>query len=592
MKQHLLLVIAIVYSFIGYSQNKYNDRYELVNLGRKVNTGYHEAAPVVSADGKTLYFFVSNHPDNKYGKDNSQDIWYSTRDESGEWTEAQHMGDPLNENQANQVFTVLPDGTLFIRGGRSKNEDGFSFTRRQGDSWSNLEEIDVDNFKKMNNGKFYGASISSDRQHMILYFSEKENGSFSDLYMSQRMDDGSYSTPMKLPDNINTGRDEFAPFLAPDNKTLYFSSNRKDMGEGSSDLYMTRRQDDTWLKWSDPVNMGRPLNTRAFDAYMSVDADGNVYTTQSGRTIDGGNLDIFFLKEKDIKISLKGIVMDDKTRKGIWADMLIKRNGEPVDTLKASVDDGTYETTLIGEGEYEINVSLVGYRPATGNFTLKDVFKDTVLIRDFFLKPIKRNPILSGVVYDEKTNEPMDAAVAVERKGGDFSEKLKTKKGYFETEVEKKGWYMLTATKEGYLNTTDSIVYNDDQTTVLSRDLYLKPIEVGTTVRLNNIFFDFDKTTLKSESFVELDKVVEFLNNNPSVEIEIAGHTDSKGSDEYNLNLSQGRAQAVVDYLIGQGIDSFRLIAKGYGETVPVATNDTDEGRAINRRVEFTVLKK
>jgi len=592
MKQHLLLVIAIVYSFIGYGQNKYNDRYELVNLGRKVNTGYHEAAPVVSADGKTLYFFVSNHPDNKYGKDNSQDIWYSTRDENGEWTEAQHMGDPLNENQANQVFTVLPDGTLFIRGGRSKNEDGFSFTRKQGDSWSNLEEIDVDNFKKMNNGKFYGASLSSDRKHMILYFSEKENGSFSDLYMSQRMDDGKYSTPMKLPDNINTGRDEFAPFLAPDDKTLYFSSNRKDMGEGSSDLYMTKRLDDTWLKWSDPVNLGRPLNTRAFDAYMSVDAEGNVYTTQSGRTIDGGNLDIFFLKEKDIKISLKGIVMDDKTRKGIWADMLIKRNGEPVDTLKASVDDGTYETTLIGEGEYEINVSLVGYRPATGNFTLKDVFKDTVVIRDFFLKPIKRNPILSGVVYDEKTNEPMDAAVAVERKGGDFSQNLKTKKGYYETEVEKKGWYILTATKEGYLNTTDSIVYNDDQTTVLSRDLYLKPIEVGTTVRLNNIFFDFDKTTLKSESFVELDKVVEFLNNNPSVEIEIAGHTDSKGSDDYNLNLSQGRAQAVVDYLIGQGIDSFRLIAKGYGETVPVATNETDEGRAINRRVEFTVLKK
>ena len=91
---------------------------------------------------------------------------------------------------------------------------------------------------------------------------------------------------------------------------------------------------------------------------------------------------------------------------------------------------------------------------------------------------------------------------------------------------------------------------------------------------------------------MELDKVVDFLNNNSSVEIEIAGHTDSKGSDDYNLNLSQGRAQAVVDYLIGQGIDEYRLVAKGYGETVPLETNDTDEGRAVNRRVEFTVLKK
>ncbi|HOO10852.1 MAG TPA: OmpA family protein, partial [Cyclobacteriaceae bacterium] len=96
---------------------------------------------------------------------------------------------------------------------------------------------------------------------------------------------------------------------------------------------------------------------------------------------------------------------------------------------------------------------------------------------------------------------------------------------------------------------------------------------------------------LKPESFVELDKVVEFLMANPSVEIEIAGHTDSKGSDDYNLNLSQGRSQSVVDYLISQGIDSYRLSAHGYGETRPIDTNDTDEGRASNRRVEFTVLK-
>ena len=106
------------------------------------------------------------------------------------------------------------------------------------------------------------------------------------------------------------------------------------------------------------------------------------------------------------------------------------------------------------------------------------------------------------------------------------------------------------------------------------------------------IYFDFDKTTLKSESFVELNKVVQFLNDNPTLQIEISGHTDNKGSDRYNENLSQGRAEAVVEYLIQEGIESWRLSAKGYGESKPVATNDTDEGRAENRRVEFTVLAK
>ena len=115
---------------------------------------------------------------------------------------------------------------------------------------------------------------------------------------------------------------------------------------------------------------------------------------------------------------------------------------------------------------------------------------------------------------------------------------------------------------------------------------------MGATVRLQNIYFDFDKTTLKRESFVELNKVVDFLTTNKTVEIEISGHTDNKGSDEYNATLSQGRSQAVVDYLISQGIDTSRLTAHGYGESKPIDTNDTDDGRAVNRRVEFTVLKK
>jgi outer membrane protein OmpA-like peptidoglycan-associated protein len=118
------------------------------------------------------------------------------------------------------------------------------------------------------------------------------------------------------------------------------------------------------------------------------------------------------------------------------------------------------------------------------------------------------------------------------------------------------------------------------------------PIEVGITVRLNNIFFDFDKTTLRSESIPQLERVVKFMEDNPTVEVEIGGHTDSKGSNMYNNNLSQGRADAVVYYVIENGIGPDRIIARGYGETIPVDSNITDEGRQTNRRVEFKILNK
>jgi outer membrane protein OmpA-like peptidoglycan-associated protein len=163
--------------------------------------------------------------------------------------------------------------------------------------------------------------------------------------------------------------------------------------------------------------------------------------------------------------------------------------------------------------------------------------------------------------------------------------------GSYSQDIPSLGWYVFNATAEGYLNATDSVQVVDENTIPTVKNIYMTEIEVGMTVRLKNIYFDFDKTTLQQESYVELNKVVDFLKQNSKVSVEISGHTDSKGSDEYNLNLSQGRSQSVVDYLISQGIDVSRLQAHGYGETKPIDTNETEEGRANNRRVEFTILK-
>ncbi|MEM9300316.1 MAG: OmpA family protein [Bacteroidota bacterium] len=591
MKYSFSIILFII--ALAASAQEFDARFKLKNLGRKVNTGFHEGAPVVSADGKTLYFFVKNHPQNAYGKDNSQDIWVSHLDDSGVWGPAERLGGPLNNNRSNQVFTVMPDAnTLLIMGGSGKNSAGFSFTHRSGDSWSKPEEVKVIDFKKMNKGKFYGATMSATGDYMVLYFSEKENSTFSDLYLTKIEGDG-WSRPIKLAAPLNTSRDEFGPFLAPDDKTMYFASNRKENSVGGMDIWKTWRLDDSWLNWSEPVNVGRPLNTRAFDSYMSVDTHGNIFTTQSGRTIDGGNLDIFQLIERPITITLKGFVSDKKSGDGIGAQIIISKDNVAIDTIKVENGEGTYSTTDIKpESDYSFLVSSEGYANTPGELEVGKVMNDTVMLKDFMLIPLKKNPLLSGTVYDEKTNEIVPALLEIRKMDGERVYRNKLETGYYEAELTEINWYMITASAEGYINGLDSVEYSSDDQSLLTRDIYLKPIEVGTTVRLENIFFDFDKTTLKSESFVELDKVVEFLNSNPSVEVEIAGHTDSKGGDDYNMNLSQGRAEAVVNYLIENGIEGLRLVAKGYGETVPLQSNETDKGRAFNRRVEFTVLKK
>jgi OOP family OmpA-OmpF porin len=480
--------------------------YELVNLGKKVNTKYHESAPIISADGKTLYFFVANHHENNQGKSGSQDIWYSELDSSGEWQEAKHMPSPLNKNRFNQVMTVLNEGSTLLIRGDGKSGEGFALTHRTKNGWSNPKDMKIDSYESMRKGIYSGGSMSPDGKVLMLYFNESPKARYSDLYVSFAKDDGSFSRPKRLGPAINTHQDEFGPFLAADGVTMYFASNRPG-GLGNVDIYKTTRLDNSWLKWSKPENLGAPVNTTGFDAYYTVDASGkNAFTTRAYMSPDGGSLDVLGLRPK---------------------------------------------------------------------------------------KAVKQMVTLSGHVYNKKTFDPVEANIVYDAEGKETGVLLSDiKDGKYKVTVPVEALYLLNATAEGFLSKNDTVNLAEiGSATEIKKDIYLTPIEVGTTVRLNNIFFDFDKIILRPESFPELDKVVEMLNQNGRIEIEIAGHTDDKGSDEYNRVLSQGRAEAVRSYIVDQGIDDFRITAKGYGEAKPEVSNDSDEGRQQNRRVEFTVLK-
>jgi OmpA-OmpF porin, OOP family len=581
----LTLLLIILTGVV--SAQEFSPRYELVKMDKTVNTFHHEAAPVISPDGKTLYFFVQNHPDNTMGKVDTQDIWVSRKDENGAWSQAEHLRSPFNIHQSNQVFTVFDDGSLFIRGGRSKGEKGFSLVTN-----GSLREITVRDFKTMNKGRFYGASMSADMKHIILYFSEKPNSPISSLYISHLASDGTYTRPELM--KLSSTTDDLGPFIAPDQKTLYFASARQAPGrQGGTDIYKTTRTDDTWTNWTTPVNLGKPVNTSALDYYFTIDREGNVFTSRANKAMEGGQLDLFMLVPKTFNMNVTGIVLNEKTHAPIeGANVNIAVNEREPVNMKSNAS-GNFEAKMSEALQYTLKTTAGGYQAKEQKFTMPELLHDTTVYVEVLLKPIPRKLILTGTIYDRKTEKQIPAKLEASLKGERNSRiPLDGSRGNYEKEVPKLGWYMITASAEGYLNATDSIYAESDDLTPFVRDIYLTPIEVGVTVRLKNIYFDFDKTTLKRESYIELNKVVEFLKQNGSVEIEIAGHTDNKGSDEYNENLSQGRSQSVVDYLISQGIKSSRLSAHGYGESKPIDTNDTDEGRANNRRVEFTILKK
>jgi OmpA-OmpF porin, OOP family len=582
--------VACFFSIMVYavSAQQFSPRYELVKMGPEVNTkSYHEAAPVISTDGKKLYFFVSNHPQNTYGTDNSQDIWFTTLDDKGIWSQAKRVGAPLNQNRYNQVFNVLPDGSLFVRGGRSKNSKGFSIVSPSG-GWT---ELPIQDFEKMDKGTFNGATISADAKHVIMYFSEATGSNRSDLYVSNVKPDGSWPRPVKL--GMSTGSDEFGPFIGPDQTTLFFASDRIVPGRiGGVDIYKVTRLDDTWTNWSQPVNLGKGVNTTGGDAYFSMDNQGNVFTCRMGSLVDGGNYDIFILKPRDIKIILSLTTANEKNQQPLAASGELRiKDQKPIPFKTTST--AKFETRIPEITGFTIAASAPGFLDKTANFNLPKMNNDTTLRVTVNLTPVVKPLILSGLISDKKTQQPVAAKLQITLVSNHaVGFMLQSDAGKYQQEVSGLGWYTLTASAEGYLNSTDSVQLASENDSPAVKNLFLSPIEVGATVRLNNIYFDFDKTTLKQESYAELNKVVDFLKVNGHVEIEIEGHTDSKGSDDYNLNLSQGRSQAVVDYLASQGIESGRLTAKGYGETKPIDTNDTEAGRANNRRVEFTVLKK
>jgi len=306
---------------------------KIENLGSRINTRYPELRPTVSADGNILFFIVENNPRNtKYGYvQNSQDIWYAIRDEDGKWSEAYHMGYPLNTYFYNAVFWISPDNNrilirnAYINGDYVGNGVSMSYLDRKG-YWSKPEMLKIRNYAKYDRGHQYGATMGHDGKTLLLYMSEEKNSFNNDIYVSFLLPDSTWSEPKSLGKKINLPKyNEMTPYLASDGVTLYFSSDRPG-GFGDNDIWMTKRLDDSWQKWSEPENLGEPINTPDWDAFFTLDAGGEyAYLTNSTDTY--GESDIVRVKllerEKPNPVVLvSGNVFNAKTKEPISASLV------------------------------------------------------------------------------------------------------------------------------------------------------------------------------------------------------------------------------------------------------------------------------
>jgi len=497
-----------------YVKPEYKDfKVELLeNHDKHLNTAYTEISPSISADGKSMFFIRTKHPMNYNGAIKSQDIWMSDISNGLEGATAIHLDKPFNQSINNSVAGVSPDGnTLMIKGRYSESGEylgfGFSKINKTKDGWSAPIAQEIKGYEDMSKGNYISGQWTTDGKHLMLSMSEIENDNMQDMYVSHLQKDGTWSKPESLGKVVNTDGDENGPFLAADNRTLYFSADRKG-GEGSNDIWMSQRKGEGWQNWTKPVNLGPEINTEKWDAYYTIDAQGK-YAYMVTRENTVGEADIIRIKLKeemqpDPVVLVSGVVLDKKTNKPVSAR--ISYNG---------IDDGK-------------NYGNANSDPNTGKYTIVLPY---------------------GVNYE------------------------------------------FTASASNYIGVSDNLnLTKVGEYKVIKKDLYLVPIEVGATVRLNNIFFETGKSDLKSSSFSELDRVIKFLNSNANVTIEISGHTDNIGSKKTNVMLSQKRANAVMAYLTSKGIDKSRLTSKGYGFDKPVTENTTEKGRKLNRRVEFTIL--
>lgn len=503
-----------------------NSSVDAEKLSTNVNSDYVEHSPIISPDGKRLYFSRQFHPDNVGGENDAEDIWVSELDEeTGQWLPARNIGPPLNTKGPNFISSIskVGDKEVLILGNRygkkGRMYTGVSMSTKEGDTFSDPVSIEIENeYNYSPNADFF---LAPGGEAMIMSAERDDTYGGRDLYVTFKKNDGTWTEPMNLGGDINSAGEDESPFMAEDGRTLYFSSDGY-TGYGGADIYVSFKLDDTWKRWSEPENLGPGINREGNDEYFSIPATGQkLYFTRGEK---GEDTDIFSFKVQDL-----------------FSDQV--------------------QSPLVSSVEHLVPEDIIA--------------------------------TVSGTVLDAKTETPVEGAtVLIERlpDGLDIGHAATDSTGTFNFTVQG-GWqYGLVGEAEGYISETERLDFIElDKSDTVEKFIRIFPIQKGETIELKNIFFDFDKSELKTASYPELNRVLDYLKRGTIEKILISGHTDSVGDENYNMRLSGRRAKAVMDYFRQNGISEDRLAYKAFGESQPKVPNDTPENRQKNRRVEFQI---
>jgi OOP family OmpA-OmpF porin len=523
----MLLRFTVCFLLLLFSANTFAQEKERIALPELINSSYIEIRPFITGDGKTMYFGRREHPDNNKGEKDLQDIYVVHR-QGAEWGKPVNVGEPVNNKFSNSLFGISQDGNELLLLNTYKKVDGpLARFKKQNGGWAEPESVTIEDF---HNHSEYIDFFQNYTENVLLMAIERDDSrGEQDIYVSFPKEDGSWSKPLNLGPGVNTSKSDFAPFLAPDGRTLFYCSYGL-KGRGGADIYYVQRQDESWQKWSKPVNLGEPINSSGEETFFSVTDDARDIYYVSYR--HGSEIrDIY----KSPLLPRVDLLPPMPTHKSLVA---VNRN---VRTVKIQ------EQPLTNANERALSAS-----------DITEVERDLTLASEHLTGDGAVASTSAAIVTSmkqEQTQPETSAKTAVAVQSPDQTEPL-AGLGIMHKEV-------------------SSDIPDKRQFSIL-----------------RNIYYDFNQTTLKKGAYETIiGKVVSYLNNNPAATLKIVGHADELGTKKENLVISQQRAKQLKKLLVAQGIAPERILVHFRGEEEPLASNDDErEGRELNRRAEFFVL--
>lgn len=527
------------------------------NLGATINTYGSEIQPLVTPDGKTMFFTRKNHLGNM-GDVMNDDVW-SSQFNGVSWSEAVNVGPPINNPYNNSVVGISDNGSMLTLANTYSPTGEIRFGVSQTwkttyDRWVYPKNLYTPGI--ITRSSFIEYFMNAERTVMLMTLERSDSYGLTDIYVSFSDDQINWTEPINLGSDINTASSELSPFLAPDGKMIFFSSNGLP-GYGDQDIYVSVRLDSSWHNWTTPENVGSMVNTKGFDAYFSFpDTADYAYFVSTGS--DKLNADILRIPLKEVKEIEDSVIAE-----------LIEIAEQPINTTIPS-DSITPAPNEPGEILFEEEIIVPEKEALTISLT--------------------NEILLFGTIYDDVTSVPINAEMTFVL--NDYATdpiNMQTLNNAYRLKVTDSVTYKVTVIREGYLPYETTINIEDFRQQKVKRiDFRLTPLRSGEKIILDNLYFDANKSIIKPESYEELDRLYTFLVANPGVIIEIGGHTNGLCSESYCEKLSLNRANAVKEYLTTKGIDGIRISTVGYGSKQPIDTNSTPEGRKRNQRVEVT----